>query len=224
MRKNTRILPVLCLIFLTSCAITSVNEDYSFNPALSNGLILVSVTQNSIEGTDSTVSSFVIKNKKGSFNEKITTLDDKILYFNGKKIDKDTGKLLLIEAPAGEYFIDYWWIKQSTMTLEPQKKPKKINFNVKKNKITYIGNLHVHLSTGTNFFGTKITNGGIPLVRNRYDRDIKLFFDKYVNLSDITINTQIPFEGVWVRGFEKNRNLQDLYNKINSEISGTFEK
>jgi len=101
------------------------------------------------------------------------------------------GGVFAVALPPGEYEFNAWSIDNGTGAYIEPKNPIKLKFLVESNKVKYLGNLNMQLSTGENMFGINIITGGNPTIHNFSSRDIVIAKNKFPFLANKNIEVSI---------------------------------
>lgn len=126
----------------------------------------------------STGKIFVIKSQTKFNALKGRTADD-------FETDDSDGGVFVFSLPAGKYFFYNFSLFQEAGQFSrnwSSQKPYAIPFTVLPNKINYVGEIKLSQSTGKNFFGMSVLNGGVWLVSDQSQRDISIFSEKYPDI------------------------------------------
>ena len=89
----------------------------------------------------------------------------------------------------------------------PKVPPPKLEFTMEPGQIMYIGNFHLQIESGKNFFGMKIPVGGMPTIKSEYDRDIRNFHEKYPQFKGQEITNNVLNDGPWLNEVHKEEEL-----------------
>jgi len=175
---------ILTLLFLTSCSISRSNiaKNYSINDK--NGVIFFSLTAS---GRCNFNYFIDIRNINTKESQSIG-LTDSSGSLDWKKHSKECpsgkdnydGRLIAIDLPEGVYDI----YDLSGINLRMQTTSEKdivMRFQVKKNEIKYLGNVHFHINKKSFTYG----------VKDSRDRDVLFFKRKYKNLRNKDIKISI---------------------------------
>ena len=217
MKNISAILSSIVIISLfAGCSANSVKNDFNFTNDKDTGLVILSVTHNEKPGTSNAAALFYM-NKKGHENdyevyksklEKMGGLLGPGVMSKPSDFEGVYGVLYAVELEAGTYELTRWLISTYNGTLfYPTEAPPTLEFTINPHEITYIGNLHMHMSTGENIFGMVLPSGGLPEIIDQTERDLSLFKQRYPQLSDKDINANILTQGPWLTSASVNRNL-----------------
>ncbi len=200
---------VLFLLVLSGCASNNIEKDYSLKKHPNDGLIVVSVTKDGGPGSLGYDVNFYISDANGD------PFAHLIAFGSTEPWTKEgglpiRGALTVLSAPEGTYKLSDWRIVGANVIIYPKYNPDPIEFVVKKGEITYIGNIHMHMITGKNIFGIYITGGGVPYIYDMYDRDIRLFVDKYPQFFSMPVLRRVLKQGIWARSHESTMQLNQV--------------
>jgi hypothetical protein len=116
--------------------------------------------------------------------------------FTGKtpddfKTSESNGGLFVFSLPAGKYSFNDFRLYQSNGYFEKNwssEKPYSIPFEVHANKVNYVGEIKLMPLTGKNLFGMSVQAGGVWVISDQSNRDLKIFSTKY---ADIPIDNMV---------------------------------
>jgi hypothetical protein len=149
------------------------------------GVVIVSAEETK-ESIFSYYTFFFFDNK--SNNEGGTLDTTKKNDFKGNSDSR--GGVFVFSLPKGSYEFNDWLVYNGVAEFKPRN-PKKAVFNVEPGTITYLGNLNMNLVEDENFFGMSMVFGGIPEVRNMFDRDIPIAEANYPFLNTMEVSKNI---------------------------------
>ena len=201
---------LVLLLFFTGCAVSNVKSDFALSPDKSTGLIIGSITQSKGPETWQANGVYYYEGKENGYIEtRVKSLPGFAIYSKSEFTDED-GRLFVIELPEGDYSFHTWKVKLNAYDyIYPRENPYPLQFSVGNGEIIYIGNLHLALLTGKDFFGMNITVGAYSEIRDKYERDVSIFKDRYEKLQNIKISKALLTQGSWYAGDG------DVYRKHN---------
>jgi hypothetical protein len=192
--RTRLIIACLFVLALTGCAATSVKKDFSFQNEPDKGLVVFSVSHD-LEGSGSTRAIFYMDGGTSGGGTMVKSIEEVIPgFFDGSRFEDSFGHVLAIALPAGKHTIDDWQITDNALRVRAKQKPTALVFEVEKGKVKYIGNLHAKIAEGS-FLG--IIAGGYPEIRDRRERDIPIFEEKYAQFKGKVLVETLPL-GPWV--------------------------
>ena len=204
---------LITLFLLTGCAARNLSDSYELEKGSTNGVLVGSVSH-SQRIDNGHMEGVVFYN--GPEEGKITSFEVLIpgteTYVTSVFTDS-IGRIFVMELPEGEYTFYNWKVPhgmqysgnvggyyfstgKSYFLPSPSLKP--LKFSVKKGEITYIGNIHFQVGEGENEFGLSPNGYAQPIVKDKYDRDIGLFKERYINLSNSEIHKSLLPLGNWL--------------------------
>lgn len=130
----------------------------------------------------------------GSFKSRLDLVYDDELendYLKDKPIILKNGVLNSIKLPAGQYTIYDWslFIPEGINSYHITPNIfEKIEFTVKANQVTYLGNLHLDTIYGKNFLNISIPAGAKFSCSNQAEKDLKLFKTHYAQFESWPIS------------------------------------
>lgn len=183
----SRLLSFICVVFvvcLTSCALprSNLSQNYSLNEE--KGVVFFSLTASG----ECNFNYFIdIRNIISKMSESIG-MNDLIDGLDWEKEENDCpstvdnyhGRLVAIDLPEGTYDI-YDLTGVNLNSRISSEEDIVMRFNVRKNEVTYLGNVHFHINKKGFSFG----------VRDSTERDITHFKKKFEKLGEEDIKIQI---------------------------------
>lgn len=150
-----------------------------------SGVVIVSAEETK-QSRFSAYTFFFFDNKN---NDEGGTLDtSKKNDFKDNKVSR--GGVFVFSLPKGSYEFNKWLVFNGGADITPRN-PKRAVFNVEPGSVTYLGNLNMNLVDGENFFGMTLVFGGIPEVRDMFERDIPLAKANYPFLNNLDVTKTI---------------------------------
>ncbi|MFL6647758.1 MAG: hypothetical protein ACJ8KO_07340, partial [Sulfurifustaceae bacterium] len=172
------------VMFLAGCATPNIDKDFQFSAEKDTGLVVGSVTQDDVPGQGASYATFFFEDSNGNGHmvrsrEQFLT---RALVQGPDDFSDVVGRLFAIELPKGKYRFVRWNMGDGVGHFWPKKDPSPLEFTIERGKVTYIGNLHMQLATGTNIVGqTRIANV-LPVVSDKSDRDLRVFASRFPKL------------------------------------------
>jgi hypothetical protein len=196
---------VLVALIVSGCATKSVDQNFAFTPGTETGLIVGSASSSDENSAyDATVSfrySPARMNDALDFKNSghIEALSPSLWFGRGGPSDfKDVaGKLFAIALKPGNYSFTSWEINNGSNAIIYPIDPKPLAFTVRKGKATYIGNMHMYLRTGRNFFGITIIADGRPSITDKSERDIPLLLKRFPKIAREDIEIHVLDDRPW---------------------------
>jgi len=206
-RKLLRAISAVALTWLLAgCAERSVRDDFSFDKAKNEGIVIVSASHDESGGRRVQAEFYLDK----STMHMISSLPDVVPGIpGGSDFDNDYGKVYVLSLPAGRHEFSSWHFVSGTVIVGPKEKPTPLSFDVVANQVKYLGNLHAHLLMGENIFGISILGSGYPVVRDEGERDLAIVAEKYPQLKD-KVTIDLLKRGPWISSWETTRDVITL--------------
>ena len=178
------------------------------NPVKPEGILIASVSQDDKPGTSSINSRFYLKLLETHADTMVGStyrIESREERFGGlipghqrSDFPEIYGRLVAINIPAGIYEFYSWHAYNDRLSISPKYAPPPLFVDVKAGELVYIGNLHMNISTGKNYFNMSVASGALPEVIDMSERDISLFKKRYPQFSDNNINKSVLNEGPWL--------------------------
>lgn len=203
---------LISLFLLGGCAARNLSDNYKLQKNSNNGILVGSVSHS--ERIDSGHTEGVIF-YNGPKKGKITSFEV-LLPGTGTYITSmfpgTTGRIFVMELLEGEYTFYSWQVPHGPerffksksyyytgkVFFSSSENIKPLKFSVSKGKITYIGNIHFQIGIGKNEFGLSPFGYAQPIIQDKYDRDIGIFKERYINMSKNEIIKSLLPKGNWL--------------------------
>lgn len=187
---------VILTVALYGCA-TNIDKNYDPSKSTATGIAVFSVTHD--KGVLSTGAASMYFSFTGA------SLGDKVIMaksrsdFGGASTDIEGvyGRIYALEFPAGKNQLTSWSMDNGTgLNVYPEFPPMPLSFEIKPGAVTYIGNFHGSLTTGTNFFGITIVSDANAEIQDQSGRDLPIVMQMYPQFAG-KINIQLLPTGKW---------------------------
>lgn len=195
---------IICFLSLYGCTPVHTNYiDENHIPKLTpdKAIIFGSVTQskNVLGGTNARFFIDSKDDKKGHYMLRPKKVNDLLIGYRGYVSDfkKTNGRLFALEVPAGKHQVDSWNVDTGNATLYPKIGPNPLIFEIQTGEVIYIGNLHMEYKTSEGVLGLKVTTHATPEIKDKRERDLKVFLDRYKNYKKEQITYQVLPIGPW---------------------------
>ena len=216
MHDKIRIILIpIFLILISACAHTplkNIKSDFSLSKSSSKGVVFGSVSQS----YGAAEFLLYMSNADGSWSVYKNAREQSAFFgYEKSELGNMEGKLFAFEAPAGKYRLNTWAIKRGVdVFIRPIVSPEPVEFIIENGRTTYIGNIHMEFRMGENLFGMRMVFGGLPIIKDEFERDNKLFSEKYTALTSTPIDKDIPLKGPWFKSTEVDIEVPILPNNV----------
>lgn len=183
--KKTIILFTCCISLLGCGRYSSLSQGISEVKDEGGGVVIIS-GQETNETRLSSYMFFFFDNLTNDEGGTLKVSDE--TDFNDAKGTR--GGVFAFSLPAGEYAFNDWLIFNGGADITPRN-PRIAEFSVTPGSITYLGNLNMNLEVGENFFGLTMVFGGIPEIRDKFDRDVNIAKKKFPFLKSKQIQKRV---------------------------------
>lgn len=204
----------ICLlaIFLTACAVSNVDRDFSLENNPDEGIVIVSVSFDRAGSRNFQAMFYLDEGIPGAPvpPRRLEALPEYATIRMGSQFKDSYGQVLAISLPAGRHTISSWrLVRNAGYILSPSAKMAPLEFHVAAGKGQYIGNLHLNLAEGKNILGLTVVADASPEIRDRQDQDLPIIKKKYPQFADRTEIRLLPL-GTWGGGGAANREIQPI--------------
>lgn len=195
---------LLPVMFLAGCATPNIDKDFEFSADKDTGLVVGSVTQDDVPNLNASYATFFFEDSHGDGHmvrsrEQVVT---RALIQAVNKAPEDfsdaVGRLFAIELSSGNYKFVRWNMSDGNGHFWPKKDPAPLEFTVERGKVSYIGNLHMKLVTGTNIIGQTRIADVLPVVSDKSDRDLPVFASRFPRLKADDVRKRVVLNGPWL--------------------------
>lgn len=200
---------LITLLLLTGCAARNLSDNYELEKESTNGVLVGSVSH-SQRIDHGHMEGVVFYN--GPEEGKITSFEVLIPgteTYVTSVFPHSIGRIFVMELPEGEYTFYNWQVPHGMVyttpyfstgksSFTPSTTLRPMKFSVKRGEITYIGNIHFQVGKGKNEFGLSPYGYAQPIVKDKYDRDIGIFKERYINLSKSEVHKSLLPIGSWL--------------------------
>lgn len=143
----------ICLlaIFLTACAVSYVDRDFSLENNPDEGIVIVSVSFDRAGSRNFQAMFYLDEGIPGAPvpPRRLEALPEYATIRMGSQFKDSYGQVLAISLPAGRHTISSWrLVRNAGYILSPSAKMAPLEFHVAAGKVQYIGNLHLNLAEG----------------------------------------------------------------------------
>ncbi len=198
---------IISLPILAACDAKSVRSDFSFKPEKTDGIVIISVTQDAAAGKKAIAIFYLDYDLASGKAQILTSLHQVVPGIGGSSDFEDgEGQVFVLALPAGKHKIDSWQIRSGWLEIHPKEHPTPLVFEVAAGQIKYLGNLHANLGTGKNVFGMTSVGNGYPEVRDERNRDISMIDFKYPQFRGKVVYELLPL-GPWTSSAETTQYL-----------------
>lgn len=200
--KQVLILTITCFIWV-GCAKVP-NKEFTFAEDPNAAIAIFSVTHDRKPGSAAACAVFYVFSD-GHENYQVLKSQNSNVGILGNEFDEndDYGQFLPIVLSAGTHHIDKWDIRKCTgMGSSPSEGPMPLIFSLKAGEVKYLGNLHGKLTKIEKFLGVPVFYFGYPEIRDRQERDIPMFEQRYPQFKGKVVIDLLPL-GPWVSNREE---------------------
>ncbi|MCP4495017.1 MAG: hypothetical protein GY820_48100 [Gammaproteobacteria bacterium] len=183
--KNVVVLFICCIALIGCGRYSSLNRGTSEVKAEDGGVVIVS-GQETNETRLSSYMFFYFDNLENDEGGTLKVSDEE----DFDEVKGTRGGVFAFSLPAGNYAFNDWLIFNGGADITPRK-PQVAEFTVTPGSVNYLGNLNMNLRLGENLFGLTMVFGGVPEIRDRFDRDIKIAKEKFPFLKDKKIHKKV---------------------------------
>jgi len=201
MKKALRFLLIPLLTLVTGCSMTKESIQSSKPVDKNLGIVLAAVTTKKAKFIED--ANFYLK-ETGTKKEKRIDAFGLSLFGQHDDYPEDKlrdGSLIALPLKPGDYELINWGLYTangvSFTDIHPAKSPVPLKFTINPGEITYIGDLHIEPIMGKNLFGIKMPVGGNPGISDNSAVDLKLLREKYPNLQDWPVRTDVIDGSAW---------------------------
>ena len=168
MRKSIAFSVFCILFFLLGCSPKqNVKPDYILDHTKDTGVLMGSLTLDYSKAIRGTWATIYPENSKPKPFDRIEACICNITE------DTYKGNLFALEIPVGNYKIDHWAVfNAASQTITPAESPPPLEFTVTKGEVTYVGNIHFHLSVRKLLW---VKYGGDPVPRGKISVTTSVF-------------------------------------------------
>ncbi len=193
-----RIVVISIIFVISGCASTIVEPITSSSLSETQGLLVGSISRDP-RGPKYASQTFYFKNVATGEAHSIQS-QPMFNMFGGQtpddfKTSESHGALFMFSLTAGEYIFHNFELFLSNGYYESTWQSEEdyaIPFVIHPNTINYVGEIKLVPATGKNFFGMKIPAGGVWVISNEIDRDLKLMKSKHPELSGKEVMNSVP--------------------------------
>ena len=189
---------------LVGCAAKNIDNDFQLI-GVEEGIVILSISHdNKWNQNTSNVIFFLSGDEKNlSFSSRQRSF---FLEFYPSEFSEDFGRLYVVKLKEGIYNFFSWHFRfgdeiGAIYSLEEEKIPQELKFNVIGGDVNYLGNLHLQLVLEEQHDSPGVFNflDGYPVVRDMSERDLSIFWSRYPGLKSHKVEKKLLPLGPWVR-------------------------